>query len=130
MTSKEFWTFVDEKKNELIKEHNSRAENFRTTGDPKAWLGQPQHPHSVYIVSRPRKGPGAVVEAGTRLAAQRIVEQSHEVATAAQIEKHLAEREEQRLQIAANEEKMNKGPRAVFVKSAEAPTAPTRRSAA
>jgi hypothetical protein len=121
MTSKEFWGYVETQRLELVEQHRERERRFREFGDPAAWQGQPEHGHSIYIVSKPRKGPGAVVEAGMRLAAQRIVEVSHDVATAAQIEKHLAEREEQRLQIAANEEKMNKGPRAVFVKSAEAP---------
>jgi len=124
MTSKEFWGLVEDEKARLIAEHKARAQKAYETNDPAAYEGQPEHGHSLFIVSKPRRGSAEkprVCEAPIRLAAQRIVEDSHEIAKPEQIAEHLAERKEYGEMIASMEAKLNNGPRAIFVKPAEAP---------
>lgn len=124
MTSKEFWGLVDEEKARLIGEHRARAQKFRETGDASVWENQPETGNSIFLVSKPRRGSGEkpqVHEAGMRLAAQRIVEETHEVARPEQIAAFLKLQDDNAAIVRTMEEKMNAGPRAVVVRPAEVP---------
>jgi hypothetical protein len=124
MTSKEFWGLVEEEKVRLIGEHRARAQRFRETGGASAWENQPETGNSLFIVSKPRQGSGEkpqVVEVGMRLAAQRVVEESHEVARPDQIAAFLKLQDDNAAIVRTMEEKMNAGPRAVVVRPAEVP---------
>jgi hypothetical protein len=126
MTSKEFWAFVDEEKDRQIAAHRARAQRFRETGDPAAWQGQPESGRSIFLVSKPRRGSTEkpmVVEALLRLGSQKIVEESHEIASPAQIEAYLKQREEHAAEIASMNAHME-GRRTVSVQ----PIAPTPRA--
>jgi hypothetical protein len=108
MTSKEFWGYVDEEKGRLIEGHKERLAKFGKSRQESAFEGQPRDGKSVFLISKKNldRGttPGQVSEAQMRLAAQCIVEQTHEVATAAQIEKFLAERIAEREQVMQTEQ--------------------------
>lgn len=94
MDSKTFWAYVDTKKAALLAAHLERRLEFQATGNPAAWQGQPQDGHHVFIVSKENLEkavtPGRVSEAPVRLAAQRMIEQTHDLANASQIAEHIA----------------------------------------
>jgi hypothetical protein len=112
MTSKEFWNYVDEKAAELRAEATVRTKTYKKTGNIADLEGQPENGHSLYIVSRKalRQGVsgGHVVETSIRLGAQRIVEETHEVATAEQIQQFLLSRTTEREQLMKDEEFRNR----------------------
>ena len=85
---------------------------FHATGNETALEGQPEDGKAIYIVSRANEftntTAGAVFMVGTRLAAQRVVDGSHEVASEKQIRLYLAERSSQAALI-AKEERTHRG---------------------
>lgn len=104
MTSQEFWQLVREEQNRLTAEHQKRRHNFDRTGDRAALAGQPEDGKSLYIAALQKRraakddGPlNAIVHnVSYRLAAQRIVEETHEIASPAQIAEYLREMNERR----------------------------------
>lgn len=97
MTSKEFWSYVENQKDELIALRKKHVQSFRESGDPAALEGQPEDTKIVFIVSKRSldRGtePGHVCLTHLRIAAQRMIEGTHEVASATQIAQYLKERE-------------------------------------
>jgi hypothetical protein len=109
MDAKAFWSFVQLKVVELGKLNSMRLRQYEVNQDEQCFEGQPKDGKGIYISSREIIGvqeAGRVVLAGTRLAAQRIVEQTHEVATAGQIARFKSESETRRLYIAELERKI------------------------
>lgn len=107
MDSRTFWKYVDKAEEKLEKDHDQRAEAFRKSGDPEAWQGQPNTGLELYLISvtNYERGtlPGVVYVLHRRLAAQRIVENTHVLATAEQIDKHMLQLEVGRREINQSE---------------------------
>ncbi len=103
MTSKEFWSHVENQKNELISLRQKQIRAFFESGNPAALEGQPEDSMVVFIISKKNldRGtfPGRVNVVNLRLAAQRLVEDTHRVATPAEIEQHLREQDESLAQV-------------------------------
>jgi|SRR5581483_65475 len=90
MDSKLFWQGVEAMYQQLVASGERRISKARASGDAADLEGQPANTKSIFLASRAIpgiQGEGAVAEVGYRLAAQRIVEQTHRVATAAEIER-------------------------------------------
>ena len=89
MDAKTFWSFVEQKRVALANDHKERISRSRMSGDASILAGQPPEVGSIFIASRPNElleiPGGQVSETKYRLAAQRILEQTHELASAAQI---------------------------------------------
>lgn len=100
MDSKTFWSYVEKAEAKLKEDHSERAAAFRSSKDPLDWAGQPDTGLEIYLVSiqHYERGitPGVVYVLHRRLAAQRIVEATHQVASAAEIKGHLARLEKNR----------------------------------
>jgi hypothetical protein len=97
MDAKTFWRFRDQKREALLQQHQQRLTRYRASQDITDLEGQPADGKSLYIVSREVPGiveAGAVTEATYGLAAQRILESSHDVATAEQIARFLRQQAE------------------------------------
>jgi hypothetical protein len=87
--------------------HANKRENFSASQDPACWEGQPTDGKSLYIVSKDNEQrsttAGAVCLAVLDLAALRIVEGSHEIATPEQIAAQLQAEAKRGRELAAME---------------------------
>jgi hypothetical protein len=89
MDAKVFWNYVEQKTAALRRDHQERIARYRATQDASVLGGQPTGEGSVFLSSLGNElleiPSGQVVEARYRLAAQRIVESTHRLATADEI---------------------------------------------
>ena len=113
MDSKTFWKYVDTKKENLIEQHKDRVSAYLAGNkDVKALRGQPLDGKCLYIVSIENldKGTtsGMVSEATYRLAAQRLLENTHQVASPEDIAMHLSARESEGQELQRQYEKKNR----------------------
>ena len=97
MDSKLFWYHVENKKQELVAAHLYRKAEYEATKDLASFKGQPTDGHTIFLVSKENLDKnslaGSICRAQIRLASQRIIEQTHEVASAEQITAHVTDRE-------------------------------------
>ena len=95
MDSKTFWHLVEQKKLELLANHARRKKLYEETNDIDAFEGQPADDRgglftiTVEDVLEKNQYGGQVTCSSYRVAAQRIVEKRHRVATAAEIKTDL-----------------------------------------
>jgi hypothetical protein len=89
MDLKHFYATIEQKTAAIRQDHREQLSRFRATQNPEELRGQPAEEGSVYIASRPNElleiRGGSVCQARYRLASQRIIEGTHELASAAQI---------------------------------------------
>ena len=104
MDAKTFWKFVAKMKNELDAEHAARVVKYTASGDIRDLAGQNENGKSLFISSKSIPGvqtAGSVSEATYGLAALRLCESSHEIATAKEIARFLAKQEASRVEVNA-----------------------------
>jgi hypothetical protein len=103
----DFWWRVFLKRDALLANHGNRLERFNASRDIAEWQGQPPKGDAVYLVStdsdRCSTTAGSICLATLLIAAQRIIEGSHTIATPDQIAEHLLQEAERGREIAALE---------------------------
>jgi hypothetical protein len=110
MQASVFWNHCALKKKELIDIHSAHRRQFEQGGDETVFQGQPATGEARYMVSREIldvQRAGRVVLMNPRLASQRIVEGTHEVASHDQIKRYLAEQETHRLYIVETQRRLS-----------------------
>ncbi len=90
MDSKTFWNLVEQTKLKLLADHESRKKLYAETKDKDAFEGQPADGSGLFTITvedvlEKNQFGGQVTCLPYRLAAQRIIEKRHRVATAEEI---------------------------------------------
>jgi hypothetical protein len=110
MQASAFWNHCALKKKELIDIHSARRRQFEQGGDETIFQGQNPSGESWYLVSREILDvqlAGRVVLMNLRLASQRIIEATHEIASHDQIKRYLSECETHRLYVIEAERRLS-----------------------
>jgi hypothetical protein len=119
-----FYANVTAKVKALEEMHRDRAEQYSRNQDETEFQMQPRDGKSLFLVAKPNPysgGKATVAEANLRLAAQRIIEGSHELATPEQIAAYF-QRQADNLAVVTSMNNALESKRVVTVRAAEAPT--------
>lgn len=119
-----FWGRVQFGKTKVNEKHTAHRSEFRKTGNLRDLLPFTIDGKAVWLISVENEDrcvtAGAVVECPLQLVAQKLVERTHDYASADQVEAHLARTEDSRRLIAEVNDRLA-GKRSVVVQSAPAP---------